>query len=128
MTVQAIPLTIVAPFSRGASVVRQPARALHKAASKPPQPVMSNEDRQAMRAGVRQERRRWMTVLKSRAFGGQAATIGAHLLANTGMSADAILGVLRAVAADAEKTAAANPTAIQDRWASAFQRISDVGR
>lgn len=97
MTAHAFPLIIV---NRGAAAPQQPVRLPHKAASKPQQPMMSNKDRQAIRAGVLQERRRWQTVLGSKAFSAQPVA-AAHLLARTDKSAAEIIATLRNLSADA---------------------------
>ena len=91
----------------------------------------------AFARGVAQERARWAGVLGSRAFARNPA-VGAHLLANTAMDAEAILGVLRdtpaAAAGDGGRAsrnpsigtgAAAAPTgpaATEARWGAAFKR------
>jgi hypothetical protein len=85
--------------------------------------------------GIAQERARWTAVIGSRAFVRNPA-IGAHLLANTPMSAAAILGALRDApagtgAVDAAR-AARNPNlgtsapavavTTDMRWGAAFKR------
>jgi hypothetical protein len=89
--------------------------------------------------GVAQERARWTAVIGSRAFVRNPA-IGAHLLANTPMSATAILGALRDApagtgAADAARSAR-NPNlgagapavavTTDTRWGAAFKRAGIV--
>jgi hypothetical protein len=104
--------------------VRQPtaAAAPRPVARAVASPAPSHEDRQAFRAGVAQERRRWMAVLGSTAFGASPVA-GAHMLANTSMDASAILSVLRGIAADNQAAPGARQAVIADRWSAAFQRM-----
>lgn len=85
--------------------------------------------------GIAQERARWTAVVASKSFAKHAA-MGAHMLANTSMSADAILSVLRDAPAAASQSDAArsarNPSlgagapafspTTNDRWGAAFKR------
>jgi hypothetical protein len=87
-----------------------------------------------MARGVVLERRRWTSVLASKAFG-RSPAIGAHLLANTPMNAAAILAALRDAPASGSNDAARsarNPNlgspapavsaSTDDRWAAAIKR------
>jgi hypothetical protein len=85
-------------------------------------PAQSAEDRQGFRAGVEQERRRWASVLGSRAFTLQPV-VAAHLLANTSQPAGEIITAVRQISADAAAAPREQAVAIADRWSAAFQRM-----
>jgi hypothetical protein len=71
------------------------------------------------------ERARWSKVLGSSAFA-SAPPVAAHLLASTDMPAEAIIGSLRQIAADAKAAPAAREAAISDRWGAAFKRAGVI--
>jgi hypothetical protein len=82
----------------------------------------SAADRQAFRAGVEQERRRWASVLGSRAFTLEPA-IAAHLLAWSNHPAGEIIKMIRQISADSAAAPREQAAAIADRWSAAFQRM-----
>lgn len=93
----------------------------------------------ALARGAVKERARWSAVLASKAFARNPA-VGAHLLANTDMSAEAVLSVLRdAPAASSTNDAAraarnpnlganapASAPSTDARWGAAFKRAGIV--
>lgn len=96
-----------------------------QAAVVPTKPLLTAEDRDAIRVGAAQERARWIAVVKSAAFSAQPA-VGAHLLASTEQPASEIIALLRRVSADAETARMTSPAAINARWQAAFKR-ADAG-
>lgn len=99
----------------------------------------SDDDKKDAKKATAAERARWAAVLSSKAFARNAA-IGAHLLANTSMSAAAVMSVLRDAPAAASSNDAArsarNPNlgasapavaaTTNDRWAAAIKRAGIV--
>jgi hypothetical protein len=102
--------------------VRQTTAAPRPAARVAAAPDPSAYDRQDFQAGVEQERRRWASVLGSRAFSLQPV-VAAHLLANTSQPAGEIIASLRQVAAYASAAPREQAAAIADRWSAAFKRM-----
>jgi len=86
---------------------------------------MSAEDRRAHAEGVRLERRRWATVLKSRAFAAQPVA-GAHALAATSMPAGDIIGLLKQISADVNTAYLQSPAVINAGWNAAFNKLSST--
>jgi hypothetical protein len=87
-----------------------------------PSPAPSAQDRQDFQAGVLQERRRWASVLSSRAFTLQPV-VAAHLLANSSQLAGEIITAVRQISTDSAAAPREQAATIADRWSAAFKRM-----
>jgi hypothetical protein len=85
-------------------------------------PAQTAADRQDFQAGAEQERRRWASVLGSRAFALEPV-VAAHLLANSDQPAAEIITAVRQISADAAAAPREQAVAVADRWSAAFARM-----
>jgi hypothetical protein len=120
MSTQSIPNSVI-KFAQFAGITT-PVHAVRQTSVATPSPAPSAQDRQDFQAGVLQERRRWASVLSSRAFTLQPV-VAAHLLANTSQPAGEIITAVRQISADAAAAPREQAVAIADRWSAAFQRM-----